>query len=520
MSVVNRMDVTDCRFKGYTKLVTVLSVLDENALHTVLADCNAAIECNETWKLAEAASNALSIASMVSQNEQNSKLVIAASLPPKICSLLQSMVNIVSNTTPTDLRGYLASMHSLLQYLINSVESSLFQEWLGSVNNSSFLRPLIQFLSMAYLDKCLLSEDANERDLILSDIHKLQSTTIRLIKGMVLFNPANQIVFVSVIKSLLFKETRPELSLINNSFLKRLVLQLILEEDEVDVYVERLQSDTSVSPQRNDPPQSRFKNMIMKRLRVSDTLGSIFPIPEKNTAATEVQPKQTATANEYSAIIQQPEDWLDDGDWADLYSSAKSAAEKRHPKPHPETETKKDTTDKLLCIAYYDKDVSKEALPHELTIGQLMFAHGNTEQSNKHRRLSLYAEVYKEEKGKEKRQTSVELLTTPCQPSLLHVFAADGGIQLLAEHSRVSLSGEFGQTISTSIGFIMKFVPLAGFSNMFLNETKKAEYLLRLMLGVEENSDGGMLIYVKFLFHFYLIGPKKCICFTTYRVSL
>lgn len=504
MSVLNDMDVTEHRFKECTKLLSVLSVLDENALHTVLADCNSAIECNETWKLADAASNALSIASIVSQNEKNSKVVITARLPSKICSLLQSMVNIVSNTTPADLRGYLASMHSLLQFLINSLECSLFQEWLGSINNSSFLKPLIQFLSMAYLDKCLLTKDENERDLILSDIHKLQSTTIRLVKRMVLFNPANQIVFVSIIKSLLFKETRPEFSLINNSFLKRLVLQLILEEDEVDVYVERLQNATSVSSQRNDTPQSRFKHMIMKRLRVSDTLGSIFPIPEKSTAATEVQPKQTATANEYSAITQ-PEDWLDDGEWADLYSSAKSAAEKRHAKPHPETEAKKDTTNKLLCIAYYDKDVSKEALPHELTIGQLMYAHGNTKQSNSHRTLSLYAEVYKEEKGKEKRPLSNELLTMPCQPSLLHVFAADGGIQLLAEHSRISLSGEFGQTVSTSISFIMKFVPLAGFSNMFLNETKKAEYLLRLMLGVEENSDGGMLIYDLFRRSFVLL---------------
>ena len=502
------MDLRDCRFRIYSKFFTALGNIDTVIVEKVISDCFSAFNVKETFRIAERGNNCLSIAAISSQNDLNNKIIVNSTLPLKICEVLQDVLKAVSGPVTQNLLGYLSSMFLLLKFLIHALQTDPFKNWFGSPGNCSFLGQLIHFLSVAYLDKGLLVKDNLQTDRLLGHIHRLQSATVTLVKRMVSFHRQNQLVFIDILKSLLSKECKVDLGLMNNSFLKRLVLQVILDEEEVVVQLKRRDDNENVSESPQRKTLVTMENMVSKRLRLSDSLSSLFPVTNEDKAPKEERPKQPVATNEPSTGFHS-EDWFDDGDWNDgpsysvLFATANSATQKRQQKQN-EASSEKGTGNELpLVIDFYHPCIVKKPLSHDLTIGQVIYILDSRSEPYTNGSITLFAEVREQVKDDVHCLTQYAMIKAATYPSLLRVFAMNGGIQLLANHKRMCLSGEFGKTISVSISFLLKFVQLSGFSDMLLKEPRKAEYLLRLMLGVEHNSDGGQLVILFVIIFFW-----------------
>ena len=503
MSLISKMNSKDCHLESYSKLLSSLVAFDTPALNAVIDRCILFLERDEFLRIPAEEQIFFNLMSTMSQNEEIIKSVIQSNLPSTICGHIGRILNALSSVALDNLHSNLSSIDILLKYIYSALSCFDFKEWIGSMENCTFLQPLLEFLSTAYLEKCLLIKPAYGHELILGVIHKLQHITIMLIRRMTSFNRQNQAGFVNVLKTLLSQETRPEFSLVNNSFLKRLVLQLVLQEETVLVELNRANGKRDDTDRTLlDHSYLNLKQIITMHLRLSDRLSSIFREQKISQPFPNEKPKQPSGPSEIGSTTQY-EDWSEEADWNDnanmsvLFASANSATAKRQLKPESVSNDNQGST-ASYCIEYYHSSVSKDPLPTDLTVGQIINILERNQNPCKNGRLTLHVRVTKMTKENPNNLTQIAMLQSQTYPTLLHVFAADGGIQLLAKHSRISLSGEFGQTVSTSIGFLMKFVSLVGFSDMFLKENQKAEYLLRLMLGEEENSNGGMLVTLFF----------------------
>lgn len=497
------MELSDCLLKNCSKLLSSLAVFNPRALDAILTRCIFHVTNHKSSGFAKEGKVFLAVISTMSRSEAIAKLIIDSDLPSIVCSLIQEIVVHLSSSTEDNLGSFLCSLHVLLKYLCTALNCYAFKEWLGQLENCSFVHPLLEFMSTAYLDLCLQSKYGNDRAAILGKIHQLQHTTIKLLKRMTSFNGRNQMVFVDVIEKLLSHDVKAERSLINNSFLKRLVLQLILEEEAIVVELRRLNGAVSKCLISHDELQKMgrssqdFSTVTRRRLSLSDRLSSLFPEVKDAPPCSNEKPKQPSVANEVGSTFQN-DDWPEDADWNDhsnmsvLFASANSASAKRQSRLDSTRASKKESINTSYVIEYYHGGISKDSLPHDLSFGQILHILQRNSLPCINGVLTLHVDIKVKAREVPNNLTQIAMLQSDACPTLLHVFAADGGIQLLARHSRSSLSGEFGETISSSIGFLMKFVSLTGFSKMFLKDNQKAEYLLRLMLGEEENRNGGI----------------------------
>ena len=485
------------QLKSCSKLLASLVMFDTQSLEAFKDKCLCLLEKNDLFGVSDEEKVLLNVLSTMGQNQGVVKSLIESRLPLKICSHIGRVLGILSRANSDDLYRYFLSLYTLLSYIYYSLTAVDFKEWIGSIDNLAFLQPLLEFLSTAYLDKCLVAEGNTNHDSVLGLIHKLQHITILMVKRMTSFNHQNQALFVRVVKKLLSSDTRPETSLFNNSFLKRLVLQLILEEETVIVQFQRGgEAENESECTAMDSFNINLKSVTRARLRLSDPLSSIFSDRKGPQSCPNEKPKKPPIVDEVEStyhFVESPEDadWGDNPNMSAILASAQSAAEKRQGKTESVSNDKAASDSVSYGIEYYLNRICKDSLPLELTIGQILYILEGNKLPCDSGLLTLYVQVKQIADGAQKSLKQLSMLQSDTYPTLLRVFAADGGIQLLAKHSKISLSGQFGQAISTSIGFLMRFVSLSGFSDIFLKESQKAEHLLRLMLGEEESSSGG-----------------------------
>ena len=502
-------------FRDIAVLLSCTTVVDRSCLEKMTNECIHTLEIDDKSDRHTLQNTTLPIISILTRNEENCRYIISTLLPEKVFERILFILAHVSGDK-TLLRSQLSALIVLIDYFLCSADSPLFRTWIGHPSHCTFLKPLIVFLcSAAYLEKCLLAVNLDDRGLLLSDIHSLQSLTVMFIRKLVSCNLCNQKVFVDIIKDVLFKENFSGMSINNNSFLKRLVLQVILEEPEVTVVVTRADSTQSREINIAGYLNKNIRRSVVKRLRLSDPLSMMFrPTKTKKLTKKSENGSAAAAGTEPLKTSLFADNWADEGDWAEpadvpmLVTSAKYAAEKRQSKAPITASGSQEKSQMKYDMLLYNPLISENALPQGLTAGQVLHLLAANEHGSQNSSFVVRADIVPNTKGSKKRATEDCLLSSPSYPSLLRIFAADGGIEMLAKHNRSVLAGEFGKAIATSVGFILKFVTLTGFSDVFLKESKKAEYLLRLMLGVEETSEGGACFFflcwisnfIKFIF--------------------
>ena len=482
----------------YSRLLASLAIFDSHSLDALIKRCLCLLDKNGLHVIGDEEKLLLHVLSTVCQNKVTVQLVIDSQLPSKVLYYIEQIVTDLSSVNPDNLLPHLSSLYTLVGYIYSALSYFEFKEWIGSTINFAVFQALLEFLSAAYLDKCLVATPCHNRDSALGLTHKLQHITIALIKRVMSCSHRNKALFVTVMKKLLEKEASSELSLLSNSFLKRLMVQLILEEETIAIEFRRWNGTECDSTNMElNVPHVDFKIVSRKRMRLSDRLSSIFCVGESALSCPNrkrglpVSDSKAQPSYQYQEI---PENTELNSNMEVMIASAQSASAKRRAQAVDEfvKKCKKRPRRVVYDVEYYHSNISKDPLPHELTIGQVLYILEGNRLSCNDGHLTLHVRVKPRNEKPVNSLKQISMLQSDTYPTLLRVFAADGGVQLLAKHSRMSLSGQFGQTISNSIGFLMRFVSLTGFSDIFLKENQKAEYLLRLMLGEEESSSGGM----------------------------
>ena len=334
--------------------------------------------------------------------------------------------------------------------------------WFSTDSGRKFWKPLVHFVCGTQ------SSGGNSLQLF-----TLQRETISLFHEILYLNPTNQEFFCKLLINLLEEVKAKKRSM--TGYMKLMVLQLVIAEDTITVHF------------KSKCEMYILQNTHRLNMRITATLNEIEQTLLKirgsvydNTAKTEKEKVSSSNDNNLPAGLTEY-----------MLQTGKMAAFKRQNRTKPEAkhaEKPKSTANNQLLIEFFLADLSDKPLPKTLQFGQvLQLLYDKDPELLLKPPLLEYSVSYAATNSKEGGEFSGrEILETPCMCTMLETFAHLGGLPLLTAH----ISDRHEDYNDSYIALFSMILPLPGFSRILLKDRTKAEFLLRLMVGVKETKAG------------------------------
>ena len=444
----------------------------------------------------------------------------------------------------------LEGLEKMLEFLTLCLGHHRLKDWLGSDEGSSFWQSLLNFLTDCYSrvpardSSPVISRDPSRVSVSPRVLASLQTTSLRYFKTCVSGHLRNQQNLARVLHELLARESDDVIPKSLSGFLRRLVLELLLDDDHVTLAVTCSNvTSQSVLTSPGNASQSplwhpRFgtsNSCKLVSVRVNTTVHEVLntsvvdPLQQLQTLSSGVND----TARKTSENMQDLAEILEFGELSSheaftLTSSAFNVKYKRcnHGDKRKEQGTSNEGTgvsspevklpiENWLCCM--DGPLAGIPLPKDTRVSQIIqtvIEHGQGMGT-----ICLRLDI----RSPADRNTSIpsekscDKVSQKSVSTLLGVFSELGGLALIANHlpPRFSLgmssdstrpvTSLYNPVVVTSLvpghslmGFTM-FLRLPGYAAILLENQQNACYMLRLILGVDNNGDGGEIF--KPVFH-------------------
>ncbi|XP_065681736.1 uncharacterized protein LOC100214758 isoform X1 [Hydra vulgaris] len=299
---------------------------------------------------------------------------------------------------------------------------------------------------------------------ILLNMYKLQQQTLKFFHSILYLNKQNMDYFCKILIDVLLwtKDHNRTMS----GYLKQIIIDLVIAEDTVTVHF-RSKWNTYI-----------LQNTHKLHFRITASLNEIEVnfFKMKSSSVTDDKQSNRTDNNKLSDLLN-----------AQVMQSGKLAIFKRQPKSTTvEVEQLKPNSDEQLGIDFFQPFISNQPLPKALTIGQILqLLHEKDSSILDSPPLLEYCVKYEKSSDKANPKENDTLLLTAPFSTMLEIFANLGGLSLLSPAADVN-HNPFVKLFSL-------IIPLPGFSSVFLEDRIKAEFMLRLMMGVKETKAGQVI---------------------------
>ena len=445
--------------------------------------------------------------------------------------------------TSTDLsekssQNSLKALEKILEFLTLCSGHHRLKDWLGSEEGSQFWPSLLTFLTDCYSRAPTRdsSRDPSRVSVCPRMLAGVQTTSLRYFKTCVSGHARNQQNLARVLHELLARDMIPK-SL--SGFLRRLVLELLLDDDHITLVVTCSSvTSQSVMTSLGNAVQSplwhpRFgasNSCKLASVRVNTKVQEVLdmflvnPLQQLQTLGSGMND----TGGKTSESLQDLAELFELGDLSkhEAFTLTSSAFNVKHKRSNhgdkkkdqgsssnggsgvdtPIPEVKLPMENWLCCV---DGPLAEIPLPKDVTVSQIMqtvVEHGQN-MGTVCLRLDIKSPTDSNTSvpGEKSRDTVAKKPVS----TLLEVFSKLGGLALIASHLPPRFSLDMGSdttqivtslynpVVVTSLvpghslmGFTM-FLRLPGYADLLLENQQNACFMLRLILGVDDGADGG-----------------------------
>lgn len=436
----------------------------------------------------------------------------------------------------------LEALEKLLEFLTLCLGHHQLKDWLGSEEGSSFWRSLLSFLTDCHSRVSTRDPSrVSTRDTSLVYVcprvlASLQTTSLRYFKTCVSGHLRNQQNLARVLFELLARESDDVKPKTLSGFLRRLVLELLLDDDHMTLAVtcSNVTSQSVVTSPGNASqsplwhPRFGTSNSCKlvsvrtntKGQEILDTM-VVNPLQQLQSLSSGVND----TAQKTSETLQDLAELFEFGDLSKheaftLTSSAFSVKHKRDKKKeegtsnegtgvnNPNPDVKLPIENWLCCK---DGPLAEIPLPKDITVSQIMQTVVEHGQGMGTTCLRLDIRSPMDHNTSIPSEKSCDMISQKSVSTLLEVFSELGGLALIANHlpprfslgmssdSNRTATSLYNPVVVTSLvpghslmGFTM-FLRLPGYASILLENQQNACYMLRLILGVDDSGDGGKI---------------------------
>ncbi|XP_066259587.1 baculoviral IAP repeat-containing protein 6 isoform X2 [Euwallacea similis] len=442
----------------------------------------------------------------------------------------------------------LEKVTSILQFFTDVCDEKMLRDWLGSPDGSSFWPHLLHWLCKKPFSSSNIQSEAH--------VH-LEEVCVKFLAKCCLCHSTNQARLAAVLCEVISQQQNGI-----SGFLRRLILQLLLENEKVPVSIEADETlyKTSRMAQAYVPAHPAFKqtyNRTMLYLSTTTTLGEILEqhlffsttykldsiTDKKSSSSSKKDMLQFKVINDLSDLSVAAGVTAKDKRAKDL-QNAWTGSLRKPSATSPQSKKKRYTPVSAVmndvmqgrlikCLAFPD-----ESLPLNLNLGQLLKLMESKNSTNNWPYVHLTICQSKGNEEKNQNKEALQLIKEQ-QPvcSALQVFSSIGGLALLAQNlptiypeavrvanqeksvsdqsdsewikleesddiyedmeeavsssSPSKSSGTISHIPPHSLTAFGLFLRLPGYAEVLLKDTKKALCLLRLMLGVTDDGEGG-----------------------------
>ncbi|XP_033127778.1 baculoviral IAP repeat-containing protein 6-like isoform X2 [Anneissia japonica] len=491
------------------------------------------------------------------------------------------------------------------------------KEWLGGAEGNVFWKALLNLLCNNSANECQAQtvSSSRKKSTVLTSQQRssIENAAISFFSKTIACHSENQRKLAEVICDVICYKNGPSGSSLITGFTRRLILQLMLEDEKILLHLKsacHLYKPRTAAPTGLQHPRfgtgHKFRTIEVELIdSISKILSQVSDTPSLTAKFLEKEIEKQKPLTDKLSLPSLLED-ITKSKLKKVAGKADSGS--KVTTKTPGTDSKSETNGKDSSSAYIRPPTRRgrlglsresmsiptlslhhsmfpnQALPHKLTLGQLMVLlkqRGlNSAASHLHFTMKLTAKSISALQGSSSKMGSIDdslsdksqesdvipeaiLLDTPAIPSFLHVFASMGGLALIAEHLPMLYSETPHPEVATTSSVIEKnaddnikgewlpadiggmesgieenwfqymeeanqggsssynaiplssatahlghntaipahslaafglFLRLPGYAEVLLKEHKKAQFLLRLILGVTDDGEGGHIL--------------------------
>ncbi|KAF7274270.1 hypothetical protein GWI33_013063 [Rhynchophorus ferrugineus] len=443
--------------------------------------------------------------------------LLDSGLPKLLNSAICEFCKDQNNTVPM---AKLEKVTAILQFFTDICDEKMLRDWLGSSDGSSFWPHLLHWLCKKPFSSSSIQSEAHVN---------LEEVCVKFLSKCCLCHTANQSRLAMVLCEVITLQQNGI-----SGFLRRLILQLLLENEKVPVSIEADETlyKSAKMPQVYIPAHPAFKqtyNRTMLYLTTTTSLGDIleqhlFFNTTYNRSETNITKKSSINVkkdilkdffvNDFSDLSVAAGVTAKDKRAKDLKNQATATPQSKKKRYTSETSGVSDVMEGRLikCLTY-----SEQSLPLNLNLGQLLRLMESKSITNDWPYIHLTVCQIKSNEDKNQNTDAIQLIEQQ-QPicSALQVFSSIGGLALLAQNLptiypetvrlpnvekstleqsdsdwvKLEECDDIYEDIEETVAFSL-FLRLPGYAEVLLKDSKKALCLLRLMLGVTDDGEGG-----------------------------
>ena len=437
-------------------------------------------------------------------------------------------------------------LRGMLEFLTSCLEQPVLKDWLGGDQGNGFWHHLLVFLAECYprVSTRRYARDNSPSAVPICPglLASLQTTVLRFLKKCVSSHLGNQRYLARVLHELLARETDDVAQGVKtlSGFVRRLILELLLDDDHVVVtitcagVVSQGVVTTCGSASQSPLWHPRFgtsNTCRLRRVRVNTTMSELLrllvanPLPQLPQVASGTNDSTRKTSENLQELME----ILEHGDLSkhealSLATSAINVKNKRGNRgdKNGDVSAKEESVDhppevvpSEIWICCENGPLAGIPLTKETTVAQIiesLVQHGQG-MGTISVRLGLRSPADQVPKVPSELGSVSGLTCLKPVSTLLEVFSGLGGLALIADHlppwfsvamssssARVTYAHPlYSPVVVTSavpghslMGFTM-FLRLPGYADILLEDEKNACFMLRLILGVEDDGEGGRL---------------------------
>ena len=429
----------------------------------------------------------------------------------------------------------LEALEKMLEFLTLCSGHHQLKDWLGSEEGSQFWQSLLRFLTDCYsrVPTRESSRDPSRASVCPRVLATVQTTSLRYFKTCVSGHARNQQNLARVLHELLARDMIPKTL---SGFLRRLVLELLLDDDHITLVVtcSNVTSQSVVTSLGNavqsplwHPRFGASNSCKLASVKVNTTVQEVFdtflvfPLRQLQTLSSGMNDSGRKTSDSLQDLAELFE--IGDLSKHEAFTLTSSAFNVKHKRGNhgdkkkdqgsgsndgtgvdtPIPEIKLPMENWLCCT---DGPLAGIPLPKDVTVShivQTVVEHGQAMGT-----VCLGLDIRSPTDGNASMPSEKSVSKKPVS-TLLEVFSELGGLALIASHlpPRFSLdmasdstrivTSLYNPVVVTSLvpghslmGFTM-FLRLPGYADLLLENQQNACYMLRLILGVDDSADGG-----------------------------
>ncbi|XP_072390491.1 dual E2 ubiquitin-conjugating enzyme/E3 ubiquitin-protein ligase BIRC6 [Diabrotica undecimpunctata] len=476
---------------------------------------------------------------LVSRSPTSIQQLLDSGLPKLLNSAILEFCR--SENEPSVPMAKLDNVSSILQFFTDVSDEKIMRDWLGSEDGSSFWLPLLKLLCKTPTAK--ISNLQTE-----AHVH-LEEVCVKFLSKCCLCHAVNQGRLSKVLCDVIYMQPNGI-----SGFMRRLILQLLLENEKIPVSIEADETlyKSSKLTQSYIPAHPAFKQTYNRAMLCLSTNTTLLEILEQHIFF-KISYKSDLSVHKKNNFATQKDifsSWFAPGEQEMSMAAGVTAKDKRakdaknQATSTPLSKKKRyasnstSATDVIEGRLIKCESFSDQPLPLTVSLGQLLRlieSNGNTADWP-YVHLKIYQCKNNDDKCNSEANSSVFQQPPIC--SALQVFSSMGGLALLAQHLptvypeairsaileksppdssdsewiKVDESDDvceeiWEDTIGTNSpsksSVIISHVPphsltafglflrLPGYAEVLLKDMKKALYLLRLTLGVTDDGEGG-----------------------------